>query len=232
MLRADASDEKEMRRAFKEAEKRFGEINGVIHAAGVPQMTAIQEMSLEKWEEQFRGKVFGLLVLKKVLEGRKLDFCYVTSSLSSVLGGLGFGAYAAANQYLDSFVQQENKRSSFPWISVNFDGWDFGWTREQEGIRGISPEEGEEVFTRSLQMRTEGAIIISTQALDHRMAQWIYFKEAGAEEGKAIKQRRYERPVLGTAYVRARKRNGACHCRSMAGSIESREDPKHSRQFF
>ena len=98
-------------------------------------------------------------------------------------------------------MQQENKRSSFPWISVNFDGWDFGWTREQEGIRGISPEEGEEVFTRSLQMRTEGAIIISTQALDHRMAQWIYFKEAGAEEGKAIKQRRYERPVLGTAYV-------------------------------
>ena len=120
VLRADASDEKEMRRAFKEAEKRFGEINGVIHAAGVPQMTAIQEMSLEKWEEQFRGKVFGLLVLKKgIREGRKLDFLLCDLITFVGIGRAGirslcrgqpvFGQFRAAGEQEEQFSMDQRE---------------------------------------------------------------------------------------------------------------------------
>src|SRR6185503_15355557 len=91
LLRADVADEEQMRRAIEKTCERFGEINGVIHAAGVASamtLKPIQETTQVECEAHFRPKLLGLLVLEKVLKGRDLDFCVLFSSLSSILGGL------------------------------------------------------------------------------------------------------------------------------------------------
>jgi acyl transferase domain-containing protein len=159
VLSADVGDEGQMRLAWEKAEKRFGVVNGVIHAAWQGEKMPIQELKRSDCERQFKAKVQGLYVLAKVLEGRQLDFCYLTSSLAAVLGGLGFGAYAAANLFMDAFAQKQNQSSVFPWISVNWD-WDFR----------------KEAFFRSFSVRGGTGVVISTQDLQKQIDKWIKFE--------------------------------------------------------
>ena len=126
VLQADVSDFARMEAAIGQAEERFGALNGVIHAAGnvgAQAFRAISETGTEEASRQFEPKAHGLIVLETLLAKRELDFCMLVSSLSSVLGGLGFAAYAAANTYMDTFVQKHNERDESGWLSVNWDGW-------------------------------------------------------------------------------------------------------------
>ncbi|MGB8507519.1 MAG: SDR family NAD(P)-dependent oxidoreductase, partial [Pyrinomonadaceae bacterium] len=179
VLKADVSDEADMRRVVRETLKRYERLDGVIHAAGVGAMTSIQDMTPEDCDVHFLPKVRGLLVLEEVLKGHELDFAILTSSLSSVLGGLGFFAYASSNLFMDSYVRQQERISSIPWTSVNWDGWNFSG-KEYDSAAGrnvaelsMTPAEGAEVFERILSLDPVPQIVVSTGSLDARLAQWV-----------------------------------------------------------
>ena len=55
-------------------------------------------------ERHFKPKVDCLRALDTALADEPLDFCVLISSLSALLGGLGFVAYAAANAYMDAYA--------------------------------------------------------------------------------------------------------------------------------
>jgi acyl carrier protein len=182
---ADVAEEAQLKEVFVQAEQRFGAIHGIIHAAGVPEAVTISELTPELCGKQFRPKVYGLYALAKAVQGRQLDFCYLVSSLSSVLGGLGFGAYAAANLFMDAFAQQQNRRSDFPWISVNWDGWHFNGEATSridtpdQAIKLISPRNGAEVFKKTFFVKVETPLIISTEPLQDKLSKWVYFAAQG-----------------------------------------------------
>ncbi len=88
-------------------------------------MMPVQETSPDGCRAQFGAKVQGLMVLDQLLCGKELDFCIVTSSMSSVLGGLGFSTYAAANLFMDAFAHHHAQTGGLPWTSINFGSWDF-----------------------------------------------------------------------------------------------------------
>jgi acyl transferase domain-containing protein len=185
VLNADVADEEQLRLAWDEACRRFGCIHGVIHAAGLPEAKTITELKPEDCELQFQSKVRGLYVLAKVLEGRQLDFCYLTSSLSAVLGGLGFGAYAAGNLFMDAFAQKKNRGSLFPWISVD---WDRDFRME--------------VFFRSFWVQGSRGVVISTQDLHTEIDKWINLERHSAEEpGTTSSLKPHPRPIVSSAYV-------------------------------
>ncbi|MGB8346549.1 MAG: type I polyketide synthase, partial [Ktedonobacteraceae bacterium] len=97
LLSADVADEARMREAIQSIYACFGELHGVIHAAGISDERAFglaQQIERETCERHFQPKVYGTWTLEKVLQGHNLDFCVLFSSISSVLGGLGFAAYA------------------------------------------------------------------------------------------------------------------------------------------
>jgi NAD(P)-dependent dehydrogenase (short-subunit alcohol dehydrogenase family) len=73
VLTADASRAEEMRDAVRAARERFGEIHGVIHAAGelaAETFRPVRELNRETCERQFAPKVHGLLVLREALGGQ------------------------------------------------------------------------------------------------------------------------------------------------------------------
>ena len=191
VLKADISDYKAMNNAIAKAQKRFGNINGVIHAAGIvgeQAFRSIQETGKAEFELQFKSKIKGTLVLEELLKEQQLDFCILCSSIATVLGGLGFAAYSAANQYLDVFARQQNKTSSFPWISINWDAWiSINWDawnfKESNSDFGssvtelaITPSEGTAVWQRMFSLNNVSQIIVSTSELQNRIAQWVEFK--------------------------------------------------------
>src|SRR5579885_2469998 len=190
LLQADVADPIQMRMVIDETMRRFGALHGVIHAAGITVESAfrpLQTLSKAECELHFRPKVHGLYALAQVLQGLELDFCLLFSSISAVLGGLGFTGYAAANLFMDAFAQQYNRTAHTPWISVNWDTWQV--KQDVHGVLGVTvdvyamtQQEGTEAFTRVLGSGFQ-RLINSTGDLQARIRQWIRLESVvGANE--------------------------------------------------
>lgn len=215
---ADVANHEQMQALITLVNERFGPINGVFHAAGIgvqklgKVMSLIQETNQTKCNWHFHPKVHGLLALEKVLQGQDLDFCLLFSSLSSVLGGLGFAAYAAANIFMDAFTHQHNWNGPIPWISVNWDTWQLDERKTQEVIHGataaefaITPGEGVEAFQRILSTSVKGQIVVSTGDLETRIAQLIEPEPSGdLVEPRKLSLSSHPRPNLRSSYVAPR----------------------------
>jgi acyl carrier protein len=146
--------------------------------------------------------VRGLFVLEQVTSDLPLDFCLLTSSLSSLLGGLGYGAYAAANQFLDSFAEQ-HADSRTRWISVNLDAWAFESSGARTALSDLqmSPAEGVEGLVRALASGS-GRVAVSTGDLRERVDRYVLqvSKEEGAAPGHALPAT-HSRPEISVEYA-------------------------------
>ncbi|MEA5452795.1 SDR family NAD(P)-dependent oxidoreductase [Leptolyngbya sp. CCNP1308] len=180
LLTADVGDSAQLQGAIAQTEAHFGPLNGVVHAAGALGEQAFQviaETGSTELAQQFQAKVVGLENLAEVLQGKPLDFCLLCSSLASVLGGLGFAAYGAANYFMDAFAQQQSRTATFPWLSVNWDGWRFR-PDERQGLGqsmadlALTPAEGSAVWQRLLAYAVAPQVIVSTGDLNLRQQQW------------------------------------------------------------
>ena len=173
VLQADVSDAEAMRAALEQARQRFGAIHGVIHAAGEigpDTLRSIGETDYGHIEQQFRAKIEGVRVLAEQIEGA--DFYLLCSSLSTVLGGLGYCGYAAANAYLDAFAEQR----AGAWMSVDWDGWQWN-ANAGHSWAGILAAEGLQAFERLFQMgrpgRAPARVLVSVRDLEQRLNEWV-----------------------------------------------------------
>src|SRR5439155_572543 len=152
----------------------------------------------------FQPKARGILVLERLLAGRDLDFVLLLSSLSSIVAGIGFVAYAAANAFLDAFAAARDRLGGTRWLSVNWDNWNFDENAGANGDAGVAmlPPEGVETFRRILSQAAPRPVAVSTTDLQARIDQWINFKSAGAEPGATVAL--HARPDLGVEFVAPR----------------------------
>ncbi len=217
VLSADVADMDAMTAVLACIDETHGALHGVLHAAGVASRNdfgSIQQTDREFCERHFRAKVRGVTVLAEVLGDRDLDFCLLFSSLSSVLGGLGFAAYAAANSYLNGFARARRLAGDRRWLSVAWDSWrlDGGSTSDAQkmGLEStvlrysMTPAEGVDAFTRVLSAHAGdpslGPVLVhSTGDLEARSDQWLR-RETTPQKSRA-QTSRYARPDLGAAFV-------------------------------
>jgi amino acid adenylation domain-containing protein len=214
LVNLDVSEKSEMEKLISNVEERFGRINGVFHAAGKVDLNAFKPVhDIEKFifEYNYGPKIEGLLNLEDVFKERKLDFCVLFSSLSSILGGIGYAAYSSANLFMDSFVRKYNRTASHPWISINFDGWNFLFDEMKNKsenipateILSMTPEEGVETIYRILSTNNLDQVIISTGNLHQRYNKWVKL-ESKREINKTTKAKSlllHKRPELSTPYI-------------------------------
>ncbi|HEY9404223.1 MAG TPA: SDR family NAD(P)-dependent oxidoreductase, partial [Pyrinomonadaceae bacterium] len=165
VLSADVSDEAGMRAALEEARQRFGQFDGVIHAAGIPPRTLMQRTTPEMAAQVFAPKVEGTRILSRLLSDDRLDFMVLCSSHRSFLPDAGTADYSGANAFLDAFARRQNRTDGNLCISINWDGWlevgmsglsqtaggDAPSPANDESVRpGILPHEGVVAFSRIL----------------------------------------------------------------------------------
>jgi acyl transferase domain-containing protein len=174
--------------------RRFGRLDGVVHSAGrtaTDGFTSIEKLGADLVEEHFAPKVHGTLSLAAALGDRELDFCVLQSSISSVLGGLGFAAYSAANAFLDAFVPAHNLGTGAGWQVVDWDTWE----HVAEDLRRVdvgtsmssfsmSSDEGLRTLERIVLGGAERTVV-STGDLDRRLAQWAPGTDPLATAGSA-----------------------------------------------
>lgn len=120
---ADVSDPQQMQNVVTRVVEQFGPVNGVIHTAGVPGGGMIPLKTPEKAAAILAPKVAGTRVLGQLFENSNLDFLFLCSSRTAVLGGFGQIDYCAANAYLDAFAHYYSARTGTFTVAADWDGW-------------------------------------------------------------------------------------------------------------
>jgi myxalamid-type polyketide synthase MxaE and MxaD len=135
------------------ATKEWLPIHGVVHTAAVADDRLLPKLDIQGLEAAFHPKILGALTLELCLADQPLQFFVCCSSVGALLGQTGQANYAAANAFLDAFVQERRIKGQ-PALGINWGGWygaGLAMTKggrrtitslEQRGILGFQPSEG------------------------------------------------------------------------------------------
>ncbi len=196
-LAADVADEAAMSEVLERTRERFGEVHGVIHAAGVPGGGLIQLKTEEAAAAVLRAKVRGTRLLRSLLADTPLDLFVVCSSLSSILGGLGQVDYCAASAFLDAFAARETAQGR-PALAIDWDRWREVGMAAGPHADGLSTAEGLEAFDRAVASGLP-RVAVSTRPLEALMARER--SRTPAPEAPARVEGGHSRPDLATPYA-------------------------------
>lgn len=145
VVAADVSNYDRMATVFELIKQNSPQLRGIIHAAGVLNDCAIEQIDFETFTTVFKPKVTGAWNLHQLTQNLSLDFFVCFSSMSALLGSRGQVHYAAANHFLDGLVY--HRRSlGLPALSINWGPWAEGGMATQgyeQGLKrmGIQPLE-------------------------------------------------------------------------------------------
>ncbi|MDQ7089821.1 MAG: SDR family NAD(P)-dependent oxidoreductase [Methylococcales bacterium] len=120
---ADVTNQAQMAEILTQAQQQFGQINGVIHTAGVAGGGVIQLKTRDTAHNVLAPKVDGTIILDTLLKENALDFMVVCSSMEAALGSPGQVDYCAANNFLDAYAQSKASDSNRLTLSINWDAW-------------------------------------------------------------------------------------------------------------
>ncbi len=122
VLSADITDADSVRSMLEQARQHFGDLDGVIHAAGIAGGGLMQLKTAEAAAGVLAPKMQGTLALAEGLGDAPLDFFVLCSSTIAVLGTFGQVDYCAANSFMDSFAEARAGHASNT-LSINWGAW-------------------------------------------------------------------------------------------------------------
>jgi NAD(P)-dependent dehydrogenase (short-subunit alcohol dehydrogenase family) len=175
----DVSVAADVEAAVARAIERFGRLDGVLHAAGVPGVGLMQFKSRDDADGVLAPKVAGTLAIERAIVGRDVGLLVLFSSISSVTGGgPGQVDYCAANAFLDAYALDASARGvagrvvAASWGEWRWNAWIEGFEgydptlqeyfQTNRGQFGIEFEEGWQAMRRAVALG-EPHVIISTQ---------------------------------------------------------------------
>ncbi|MEP6912015.1 MAG: KR domain-containing protein, partial [bacterium] len=198
--------------------ERFGELNGVIHAANTPGAGIIQLKTRETAAAVLVPKTKGTLVLASLTKDLQLDFFALFSSSVSIAGGFGQVDSCAANTFLDAFahhrsVDDTGMTVSINWSSFQWDQWQMPAGAEglqaqlQQNLQrnGISAGESMETFDQIIS-DTLRQVIVCPEDLASVMKKTEEFTVANflAAMAKPPSAEAHPRPAIAIPYVAPR----------------------------
>ncbi|MEO0539241.1 MAG: beta-ketoacyl synthase N-terminal-like domain-containing protein [Cyanobacteria bacterium P01_A01_bin.105] len=158
---------------IRQGTEQLGKITGVFHAGvmGDQASRLIAELDGEGCDRICRTKVDGIQSLQTVLADQPISFYLLQSSLSAIVGGSGFGAYAAANSYLDATAHQQT--GDVHWLSLNWDAcqWDEVEATDQSELMAaaLSAEEVWLATQRALAQPDCSQLVVTPRSLSTRL---------------------------------------------------------------
>ena len=131
----DIGDLAQLQQLTEQAKREWqGELNGVIHLAGLAPERLLLEETRETLATTLRPKVVGTWALHQLVKHQP-DCLFISfSSLISFFGGATVGAYAAANNFLDCFANYQRYKQQIKSYCFGSSTWDdLGVSRGYQG---------------------------------------------------------------------------------------------------
>lgn len=174
-IQADVSDKAAMQSGLGQAKDNFGQINGVLHAAGAMDNRSLFSKNAHEAQRILAPKITGTIILDELLAGEELDFTCYFSSLSAILGDFGSCDYAVANRFQMAYADYRNQHSAHGrYLAINWPLWKDGGIKfaEQQqtlfylkssGQYLLTAEEGTACFEQLLKRAGGNYLILKGQ---------------------------------------------------------------------
>ncbi len=169
VLQADVADPHAMQTLYDSVREKWGDVNGIIHAAGIAGGGLSQLKTVDQATAVLAPKVQGTAVLANLFKETPLDFVALCSSLYSVTAVPGQIDYCAANACLDAFPQSEAFPQAKQVVSIGWNHWrDVGigakshHTNQFKSLgsdNNISPAEGKQILADVLQSHANHVLV-------------------------------------------------------------------------
>lgn len=160
MAGCDVADRQAVDRLIKVDMAGMPPIKGVVQAAMVLRDMLFEQMKHEDFEAVIRSKVPGTWNMHHALADSKLDFFIAFSSIAGIVGNRGQANYAAANAFLDAFVQYRLAQG-LPATSIDLTAVsDVGYLADNsERLSSVTRNLGEETLNEAEVLALLGAAI-------------------------------------------------------------------------
>ena len=109
-MAVDVANMSSLRAAYTEIQSSMPPVAGVMNAAMVLRDRIFHRMPWEDFAAVLGPKIEGSRNLDQVFGDEQLDFFICFSSTTSIVGSIGQSAYAAANHFMASLVEQRRQR--------------------------------------------------------------------------------------------------------------------------
>ncbi|MFI1605576.1 SDR family NAD(P)-dependent oxidoreductase [Streptomyces griseofuscus] len=163
-VRADVTDAHSLGAALDEVRARFGRIDGVVHAAGVPGGGSVALREDADARAVFAPKITGMRNLLAALRPDEARVLLVCSSLATLVPTYGQADYAAANAYLAAAAEAAAQDGTRHVLAVDWDMWrelgmaadahvpaDLKALQERMLAGALTPEQGARAFAALLE---------------------------------------------------------------------------------
>ncbi|MBN3925717.1 SDR family NAD(P)-dependent oxidoreductase [Nostoc sp. NMS4] len=121
----DVCDFAQLQQVVEQAKSHWKcELDGVIHLAGIFHARLLLEETYDEFAAVLRPKVLGTWALHQIVKQRPDRIFISFSSVNGFFGGTTVGAYAAANNFLDSFSYYQRHQNSLHSYCFAWSGWD------------------------------------------------------------------------------------------------------------
>lgn len=161
----DVTDPEQVEHLFASIAKEYGQLNGIIHGAGIVLDDFILNKSSEQFTRVLLPKVAGTYHLDSASREMDLDFFLLFSSIASWAGNVGQADYAAANGFIEQFAnyrnalvsagQRKGKTLAISWPhwlqgGMHVDPTSMALLRQRTGLGSLETEQGMDAFYRCL----------------------------------------------------------------------------------
>ena len=228
LLTADAGVPEQLRAALAEARRQFGDLDSIVHAAGLPGGGLAQRRTAEDMHRTLAPKVQAVRPLLEARPRRLVLF----SSIVTVVGGIGEADYCAANSVLDAhgaaLSTEDTQVVTVAWGHWQHDAWADAATGEARlAYRrryGFTAEAGCALLDQLVGNGVRGTVVALRQDLPTARRELAALNDLGGLlEAAPTPKSRYPRPPLRTEYAAAAQRAGDRHRRRL-GRV-----PRHRR---
>ena len=127
----DITDKQAVTSLIKTIQKENGDLDGIIHAAGIIKDNFILKKTDSELNQVLAPKIKGLINLDQATKDSPLEFFICFSSIAGVLGNVGQADYVCANAFMDSYAKYRNslvqdQRRRGRTLSINWPLWQEG----------------------------------------------------------------------------------------------------------
>lgn len=119
----DVTQKKILEKTINDIQIKLGSIKGVFHAAGIKGKGFLFKENEVNFRDVLSPKLKGTNLVYDLLADKNLDFMILFSSVGSIFPSPGQCGYAAANSYLDAFVQVNFKNNIKNFFTINWSRW-------------------------------------------------------------------------------------------------------------
>jgi 3-oxoacyl-(acyl-carrier-protein) synthase/NAD(P)-dependent dehydrogenase (short-subunit alcohol dehydrogenase family) len=175
-ISTDLTDEKSVAAVVESVYQKYGRVDLVVHGAGVQVSKLLPKKTLRDFQSVVSAKLDSLRHIYQACQKQAAGHTryHILTSAFSYMGNDGQEDYGAANETLNRLAALMNDSpQGAQWTSVAWLGWaGIGMTRGLEyaalaahrGLRGVTKEEGQKIFSELLTGRPTAPINVTLAA--------------------------------------------------------------------